>query len=174
MHFLEHLGRVRVHLFVVDHRDGTELFGGVASHINIFADAALRDGLQFLMHHGNAPVQRIQRAFDLDFFTLVNDFAFIHVIDAEHTFHQGGFARAILAHQRMDGAGPQLQLRVVQCLNAREGLDNATHFQTIFRQFACPLLSKVKGCRCFCTRTPVRPIPWDYLNSATLSGVTLT
>ena len=130
---------------MVDDGDGSVFLGGIAPNVDILADGTLRDGLQFLMHHGNAPVKRVQRAFDLDFFTLVNDFAFIHVIDAEHTFHQGGFARAILAHQRMDGAGPQLQLRVVQCLNAREGLDNATHFQTIFRQFACPLLSKVKG-----------------------------
>ena len=175
MNFFQHLGGIGVHFFVVDHCNRADFFGGIAAHINILANAALGDGLELLMHHGNAAVQCVQRAFDLDFFSLVNDFSFIHMIDAEHTFHQGRFACAVLAHQSVNSAGPQLQLRVVQRLYAGKGFDDATHFQTIIRQIRFPPSLKVKG-----VRAPAHTHPrfafmlWDYLNSATFCGVTLT
>ena len=76
-----------------------------APDVDILADGALRDRLQFLVHHCNAAVQCIQRSLDLNLLPLINNLAFVHVVDTEHTLHQGGFAGAVLAHQRMDGTG---------------------------------------------------------------------
>ena len=129
---LQHLGSILVHFFMVDDCDGSHLFGRIAANIDVLADAALRDGLQLLVDHGDAPVQGIQGAFDLNRLPLIDDLAFVHMINAEHAFHQSGLAGAVFAHQGMDGAGAKLKLCVVQRLNAGEGLDDATHFQTIF------------------------------------------
>ena len=106
-------------------------FGGIAAHVNVLADAPLRNGLKLLVHHGNAPVQGIQRAFDLDLFALVDHLALVHVIDTEHALHQRGLSGAVLSHQRVNGAGAEIELRVVQRLDAGEGFNNSTHFQTI-------------------------------------------
>ena len=83
------------------------------------------------MHHGNAPVQGVQRSLDLDLLALVDHLALVHVIDAEHALHQCGLSGAVLSHQRVDGAGAEIELRVVQRLDARECLNDPTHFQTI-------------------------------------------
>ena len=130
--FLQDLGSVRVHFFVVNNGDGAHLLDGITAHIDVFADAALRNGLQLLMYHGDAAVQGIQGALDLNGLSLINHFALVHMINAEHAFHQGGLASAVFAHQGVDSAGAELKLCVVQRLDAGEGLDDATHFQTIF------------------------------------------
>ena len=132
MDLLQHLGGVRVHFFVVNDGDRSHLLGGIAAHVDVFTDAALRNGLQLLVDHGDAPVQGIQGALDLNGLSLVNDFALVHMINAEHAFHQGGLSGAVFTHEGMDGTGAKLKLCVVQRLDAGEGLDDAAHFQTIF------------------------------------------
>ena len=117
---------------MINDSDRADLLGGIAAHVDVLTDTALRDGLQLLVDHGNAPVQGIQGAFDLNRLPFIDDLAFVHMINAEHTFHQSGLAGAVFAHQGMDSTGAKLKLCVVQRLNAGEGLDNATHFQTIF------------------------------------------
>ena len=131
MDFLQDLGRILIHLVVVDDGDGSVFLGWVAPDIDILADGTLRDGLQFLVHHRNAAVQCIQRSLDLDLLSLINDLAFVHVVDTKHALHQGRLARAVLSHQRMDGAGFQFQLCVIQCLDAGERLDDITHLQAV-------------------------------------------
>ena len=131
MDFLQDLGRILIHLVVVDDGDGSVFLGWVAPDVDILADGTLRDGLQFLVHHRNAAIQCIQRSLDLNLLPLINNLAFVHVVDTEHTLHQGGLARAVLAHQCMDGAGFQFQLCVIQCLDAGERLDDITHLQAV-------------------------------------------
>ena len=48
-------------------------------------------------------------------------------IDAAQDLHQRGFARAVLAQQRHHLAGAQLELHVVQRLDAGEALADALH-----------------------------------------------
>ena len=90
---------------MVDNGNGSVFLGRIASDVDILADGALRDRLQFLMHHCNAAVQCIKRSLDIDLFALVDNLALVHVVDTKHALHQGGFAGAVLAHQRMDGTG---------------------------------------------------------------------
>ena len=92
---------------MVDNGDGSVFLGGIAPNVDILAYGAFRDGLQLLVHHRNAAVQCIKRALDLDLLPLINDLAFVHVVDTKHALHQGRLARAVLSHQRMDGAGFQ-------------------------------------------------------------------
>ena len=132
MHFLQHRLRVLVHLLVIHSDDGPHPLGRIAAYVNIFADAPFRNGLEFLVNHGNAPVQRVQGAFDLDLLPLVDNLTLVHVINAEHTLHQRGFTCAVLSHQRMHSTGAEVELRVIQRLDTGEGLDDITHFQTIF------------------------------------------
>ena len=56
MNFFEHLCSIFVHLIMIDHRQRTDLFRGIPSHINILADAPFRNRLKLLMNHGDAAV----------------------------------------------------------------------------------------------------------------------
>ncbi len=131
VNLLQHRRGVRIHLLMVDGDNGPQALGGIAAHVDILADAPLGNGLELLVHHGDALVQGVQRSFDLDLLPLVNHLALVHVIDAEHALHQRGLSGAVLSHQRVNGAGAEVELRVVQRLDAGEGLNDPTHFQTI-------------------------------------------
>ena len=65
MDFLQDLGRILVHLVVVDDGDGSVFLVG-SPNVDILADGTLRDGLQFLVHHRNAAIQCIQRSLNLN------------------------------------------------------------------------------------------------------------
>ena len=121
-----------VHLGMVHDGDGASLLGGVAAQPDILGHSTGRDRLQLLMHHRDAAVQCIQRGGDVDLFAFVLDLALVHLVNAEHTFHQGGLTGTVLAHQGHDLAGAELQLRVVQRFHAGEGLYHAFHYQTVF------------------------------------------
>ena len=121
-----------IHLGMVHDGDGTSLLGGIAAQPDVLCHGAGRDGLQLLMHHCDAAVQCIQRGGDVDLLAFVLDLALIHLVNAEHAFHQGGLTGTVLAHQGHDFAGAELQLRVVQRFHAGEGLYHAFHYQTVF------------------------------------------
>ena len=123
-----------------------QLFHGIAAHENVFRHAALGDGLQLLMHHGDAQVERHQRILDINLFSLVKDFALVHSVNAEQAFHQRGFARAVFAHQGVNAARPELEIHVIQRFDAGERLHDALHFQTVLRH-ALSFLSKLSSCR---------------------------
>jgi len=129
--FQQFLG-ILVHFGVIHHRDGAVLLGGVAPQPDVLSHRARRDGLQLLMNHGNASVQCIQWCWDGHLFAFVFDLALVHLVNAEHAFHQGGLACAVFAHQRHDFTGAKLQLGVIQRFDAGEGLDHAFHYQTVF------------------------------------------
>ena len=97
------------------------------------------------MHHRDAHIQRLKRVVDFNFFALVVNFALIHFVNAEHALHQSGFTRAILAHQRVNRAGSELELRMIERFNARKLLDNLTHLKTIFRHERVPPFANKRG-----------------------------
>ena len=133
-HALEQLLRLDIHFFMIDHGDKPQqLLHGIAPHKDVFRHAALGDGLQLLMHHGDAQVKRHQRILDLNLLPLVKDFALVHPVDAEQALHQRGFARAVFAHQGVNAARPELEIHVIQRFDAGERLHDALHFQTVLR-----------------------------------------
>ena len=83
--------------------------------------------IEFLMHHGDAVHQRLLAAVEVDLAALEIDVAAVLVVNAEQAFHQCRFACAVLAHERVDGSGLDLETDVIQCPDAREGLGNIRH-----------------------------------------------
>ena len=59
-------------------------------------------GLKLLVNHGNAHFQCFHGVMDGNLFAVKEDFAFVHLIDAEHTFHKCGFTGTIWTDQRQD------------------------------------------------------------------------
>ena len=84
------------------------------------------------MHHAMPRFSASSGVGMLTFSPFVLDLALVHLVNAEHTFHQGGLTGTVLAHQGHDLAGAELQLRVVQRFHAGEGLYHAFHYQTVF------------------------------------------
>ena len=124
---------ILIHLLVVNHGDEAQkLLHGIAAQENILAHGTGGDGLQLLMHHGDAHVERLQGILDADFLALVNDFALVHAVDAEHTLHQCGLTGTVFTHQCVNGTGSQTQLCMIQRLNTGEGLADTAHFQAVF------------------------------------------
>ena len=146
-HALEQRLRLNVHFFMIYYRDEPQqLFHGIAAHKDVFRHAALGDGLQLLVHHGDAQVKRHQRILDLNLLPLVKDFALVHPVDAEQTFHQRRLSCAVLPHQGVHGARTELKIHVIQRLDAGERFHDALHFQTVLRH-ALSFLSKLSSCR---------------------------
>ena len=132
---------------MIHHRDEPQqLFHGIPAHKNIFRHAALGNGLQLLMHHGNAQLERHQRILDIDLFPFVKDFSLVHSVNAEQAFHQRRLSCAVLPHQGVHGARTELKIHVIQRFDAGERLYNALHFQTVLRH-ALSFLSKLSSCR---------------------------
>ena len=105
----------------------TDVFHRIAAAENIFSDAAVRDRLQFLMNHRDAPMQRVVRILDIHFFIVENNLSLIFFVDPEQTFHQCGFARAVFAHQGMHGSWADIQTDVIERFDAREAFTYIFH-----------------------------------------------
>ena len=131
LQFLQQFIGIFIHFGVIHNGDNAVFLGGVTPQPDILGHGTGRNGLQLLMHHGNAAVQCIQRGGDGDFFA-VFDLALVHLVNAEHAFHQSGLTGAVFAHQSHDFAGTELQLSMIQSFDTGEGLDHAFHYQTVF------------------------------------------
>ena len=104
--------------YLLDNYDAVDLNGdGVISYV------------MFKGQEGNAVFQGVLSAFEVHIFAVQGHGAAVPAVDAEQALHQGGFTRAVLSHQGMDGAGPDRQVHVVQGLDAREFLADAAHLQ---------------------------------------------
>ena len=131
MHLFQYSGRIFIHFIMIDHGHRTQLLNRIAPYIDVLADTSLGNRLQLLMYHGDTAVQGIQRTLDLHFFSFIDHFPFVHVVDTEHALHQGGFAGSVLAHQGMNRTRPQIQLRTVQRFDTWKCLNDIVHLQTI-------------------------------------------
>ena len=122
--------RVAVHLRMID--EGPLL--GIAPQPEVVHHRHLRHQVQLLVHHGNAVLQRFLRGAERDRTATEQDLACIGMVDAEQALEQRGLARAVLAHQGVHGMGSDLQLRIVQRLDAGKALVDAAHLQ---QELAC-------------------------------------
>ena len=102
---------------------------GVTAQPEVVGDGAGQGLVELLMHHGNAVFHGLLGAFEVDFLPLQGDGAAVLGIDAEEALHQRGFARAVLSHQGVDGAGPDGQGDIVQGFDAGKRLADVSHFQ---------------------------------------------
>ena len=126
-------GGIGVHFFMVDHgNEAQKLLHGITAQEDVLADGSGGNGLQLLMDHGNTHFQSLQGILDGHLFALVIDLAFVHAVDAEHALHQCGLTGTVFSHERVNLAGMQAELGVVQRFYTGEGLTNTAHFQAVF------------------------------------------
>ena len=83
--------------------------------------------VQLLVDDADAEVLGGARRGDLHLAALDPDRAGVPLVDPGEDLHQRGLARAVLAHQRVDLAGAQLEARVLERLDAREALGDVGH-----------------------------------------------
>ena len=117
-----------VHLAGVHH---AQLVEREAAQPHVFHDGAAQHLVQLLVHHGHAVVQRVAGAGKGDRLAVHRDRAAVTGVDAEQALHQRGFSGAVFAHQRVNRARPQLQLCVIQRLDAGELLFDVQHLQQV-------------------------------------------
>jgi hypothetical protein len=89
---------------------------------------------------GNAVVTGSVDAVNNNRFAVDADLAFLRDIDAAQHLDQRGFARTVLTQQRVDLAGFQLKLHILQCLDARKGFGYSLHFEQVFAHKVSPPL----------------------------------
>ena len=116
-----------------------DLSGEFTAEIDILGNAEIRHKREFLEDHGNAELARIQRRFDLDFFAVMKQFAFIGNVSAAEHLHQRRFAGAVLAAQHMNFAGPDRKRYVVERADAGERLADAAQLKQRRRRVAACL-----------------------------------
>ena len=108
-----------------------QLVGGETAQPDIFHHVAAQHLVQLLVDHGHAVVQRVPGACERHGLSIHRDGAAVAGVDAEKALHQRGLARAVFTHQRVYRAGAQLELCVVQRLDAGKLLFNIQHFQQV-------------------------------------------
>ena len=98
----------------------TAQFARLASQKNILRRRQVAHQVQFLVHDANGQRLGVRRAFDVNWFAVEQDFAAVFAVHPGQDFHQGGFARAVFPHERVDLASLQVKLGFVQRAHARE------------------------------------------------------
>ena len=78
-----------------------------------------------------AVIEGVARAGEIDLLAVHPDGARVLFIDTEQALHERRFTGAVLAHEGVDGAGTQLELGMVQRLDARELLFDIKHFEQV-------------------------------------------
>ena len=81
------------------------------------------------MHHADAAVDRCIHVFNGERLAEIFDGSLIHGVNAGETFHQRRLARAVLADQHMNLAAQQIEIHVLQRLDAGKVFADAPHFQ---------------------------------------------
>ena len=126
---IEQFLRLAPHLVVAHEAERVER---LAPDPDVLGDRHEAHQVEFLMDHGDAVLQRVERRLQADFLALEAEGAGIGRVDAGDDLHQRRFAGAVLAHQRMDMAALQAEGNVVERQHAGEGLADALDLEQIF------------------------------------------
>src|SRR5229473_1323769 len=118
MHGLEYAARLLVERVLV--QEHAELPARLAADEDILRRAEVVHQVELLMNDADAVALRRARAADFDRAAVEKYLPGVFLVHASEHLHQRGFARAVFAHQRMNLAGQQVELAVVQRANAGE------------------------------------------------------
>ena len=131
---VEHLLGVGAHLGLVD----AEGAHGLAAQEDVFRHRHVRHQHQFLMDDGDAVGARGIDARDGDLLSVDEDLAFFGDVDAAKHLNQRRLARAVFAQQRVDLAGFELEVHILQGFDAGERLADVFHFEQILAHRVSP------------------------------------
>src|SRR5471030_3407496 len=95
----------------------------------VFSDGQIRTQVYFLVKRPDSGCFRVERGGEIDNFAAKPYLAGIVCMDAGEYVDKCRFTGAVLAHQRMDFAGKQTEVDVLQRLDARERLGDTDGFK---------------------------------------------
>ncbi len=120
---LEQPARVGVQALLV--QEQAQAAPRLAADVDVLRGAQVPHQVELLVDDADAQRLRAARAADLGRLAGDLDHARVARMDAGQHLHQRGLARAVLAHERMDLAGTQIEVDLVQRLDAGEALAQA-------------------------------------------------
>ncbi len=132
---------------------------GLASEAEIFSDAQVRQHSQFLKHGGHARAPRLRRGREAHALPVEPDFALVRHVHTRQQLHQRGFARAVLASDRVHRAGPSGQRHAGQRLSRAECFRHATQRDAL------------RGCRFVREGVHRQPQRWNICVSIAFGSV---
>ena len=121
---------------------------GLAADIDVFRHGQVLHEVQLLVDDADAERLRVARAVDLDMLSKKFDRAAVARVDAGQHLHERRFTGTVFADQRHDLALANLQLRVVQRVDAREVFLDTGHSENRFGHlsFTFPFLLRRVSC----------------------------
>ena len=148
MQLVEQLLRHGVLLCLVDE----QALHGFAPDIDVFRHSQVLHEVQLLMDDADAERLRVARAVDLGVLSKEFDRSAVARVDAGQHLHKRRLAGAVFADQRHDLALTNLQLRIVQRVDAREVFLDTGHSENRFGHvsFTFPFLLLVEN-ETFCS-----------------------
>lgn len=189
------------HAQLAHHRVGVQvnakvvqnLFGFAVHHRVVDKDAALvrppdKDvvghaqmaaHVELLHDDGDAELMRFGDRIDVDFFALDEDLALVGVVYAGQDLHQRRFAGAVLPHKAQDLTFVDIQVHMVQRLDAGEAFADAFHAEQFFRHVQTSSRYRTQrvggaspGVRCGCGHAAAWPrLRFYYTGPGPLCGI---
>src|SRR5205823_254200 len=95
------------------------------AEVDVLGDGESADQFEVLMDHADAGRDRVARRGEVDGIAVDDDLAGIGTVDAGEDVHQRRLAGAVLTEERVDLAGPDLEVDPGIRQNAGEGLGDA-------------------------------------------------
>ena len=138
MHRVEHFARVGAHRLPVDR---TQASARRVPQEDVFRDREIVEEHGLLVNGGDAVLEGLVGAGEMDGLAADADFAAIGLVDAGEDLHQRGLAGAVLADQRGDLSGIERQADIVERSHAGEGFGDAGKREQ--RRFTLPLAGRV-------------------------------
>src|SRR5690606_24897749 len=86
---------------------------------------------EVLVYHADAVPDGIRRAGDAHRLAVDPDLPFVRLVQAKQDLHEGAFASAVLAEQRMDLTRTHVEVHVVVSQHTGEALGDATHLKML-------------------------------------------
>ena len=105
-----------------------EALGDLLAHEEVLLHGEVKEHIELLVDEDDASLLRLLWILVADLLAVHQDGAGILGVNAGENLHQGGFARAVLSHQRVDLPVLQVKPGVFQHLVGGEGLVDSPHF----------------------------------------------
>src|SRR5262245_58472611 len=92
----------------------------------------MRNQIEFLIDDADAELACVLGVLDFNCTVFPEYLAPVFLVGAAHDFHEGGFARPILAEKDMNFASSQIEIHAVESHDSRKCLSDAAHFDDEF------------------------------------------
>ena len=122
---LQRAGRLEPHGAPLDYAN----FFRLSPEHDVLRDGESGDEVDFLIHCGDAMRLGFFRRLRRNLPTLEFNRAAVPLMHAREHLDEGGLARAVLAHERMNLTGAKREPDIFQCLHAAEGFADVPHLE---------------------------------------------